>query len=70
MNQAQALKTARSLIEQAQEKVNTACVVLRRNGFPEVADDLNRLARTAKEWNAPHGYLAQVEAQCDEEDAA
>jgi hypothetical protein len=64
MSEKQAVRTARSLVAQAQEKVNTACVVLRRNGLGEVADDLARLAKQAKVWNDRDGYLDQIERQC------
>jgi len=64
MSELQAVRTARSLVSQAQEKVNTACVVLRRNGLGEGADDLARLAKQAKVWNDPDGYLDHIERQC------
>lgn len=64
MSELQAVKTARSLVAQAQERVNTACVVLRRNGLPEVADDLSRISKLAKVFNEPNGFLDQIERQC------
>ena len=64
MNELQAIRTARSLVSQAHEKVTTACVVLRRNGLGEIADDLSRLAKQAKVWNEKDGYLDHIERQC------
>lgn len=61
------LKAVRVQISQAEAQIAQACVILRRNGFPESADDLSRQLKALRVWTQPNGWLHWLERGDDED---
>lgn len=51
------LKAVRVQLDQAHERVLTACKLLRTNGFPKIADELMRQARGLQVWTQKDGWI-------------
>ncbi|WP_212525872.1 hypothetical protein [Actibacterium sp. MT2.3-13A] len=53
----------RAQIGQAEEKLQTACALMRRSGLPENADELARELKRLRVWTQRDGWLDVLEAQ-------
>ncbi|EEX09612.1 hypothetical protein SL1157_1656 [Ruegeria lacuscaerulensis ITI-1157] len=51
------LPAVRSQIEQAEEKLQVACRLLRENGWPENSDELVRSLKHVRVWTQRDGWL-------------
>lgn len=51
------LPAVRSQISQAEEKLVIACGLLRKNGWPQNADDLMRSVKHVQVWTMKDGWL-------------
>ena len=64
------IPAARAQIEQAVEKLQTACTILRKAGLTESADQLVCKVKWLRTWTEPDGYLDWMEKpQPEEQDA-
>ena len=61
LDQAVVLRAVRSQIEEAQEKLQTACSILRGGGFPENADALAGDLKRLRVWTQAQGWLSYLE---------
>ena len=61
MANSECIPAVRAQVEQATEKLVTACKILRRNGFTESADDLARQLKMLNVWTQPDGMLHWLE---------
>jgi len=59
------LPAVRAQIEQAEEKLRIACKLLRRNGWPENADELVRSLKHVGVWTMRDGWLDCLEKPSD-----
>ena len=55
------IPAVRCQIQQAEEKMQIACGLMRKNGYPESADDLARILKQMRVWSQPDGFLHFLE---------
>lgn len=60
-SEADVLKAVRVQLEQAAEKMQLACKLLRSGGFPENADSLAGDLKRLRVWTQAEGWLSYLE---------
>ena len=61
VDQAVVFRAVRNQIAEAEEKLQTACSILRGGGFPENADALAGNLKRLRVWTQPQGWLSYLE---------
>lgn len=55
------LPAVRVQLQQAEEKLQTACKLLRENGWPENADSLSIEVKRLRVWTGKDGWISNLE---------